>query len=143
MSKWHWTDEEDTRVRQLHGLGMGAKQIAEEIGRTVLAVEARLRVLGLPPFIWTQPQDEILIEKWNQGLKPTVIGHHFERSGRSVVERANRLGLVKASDRLPPQPRQAAPEVIQPEPEPEPTRSMKGLSRLWLRAMINVARGTA
>lgn len=143
MSKWHWTDEEDAQVRQLHQQGMVAKQIAGEIDRTVLAIEARLRVLGLPPHIWTQDQDEFLIEKWQQGIKPTMIGRDLGLSGRSVVERANLLGLIKASDRLPPKPRQAKPEAIQPDLEPEPVRPVKGLAILWLKAMINVARRAA
>ncbi len=42
-----WTQDEEDRVRRLHGAGKGISQIAVALERSPLAVEKRLEALGL------------------------------------------------------------------------------------------------
>jgi len=95
-----WTPEEDARVRAAVGKrrargSVGWERLAREMGRTVAAVHARARTLGLarPGTRWTRAEDAVLRAKWCEVAMRVLRQHLPYRTTRAIIGRAAALGL--------------------------------------------------
>ena len=106
QKKRHWSDEENAFLR-LHITDMTVPELAKALGRTVNAINARKKLLGLthvenaprahyepqsPGRSWTSEQETYLEENWGKRSIP-AIARKLGRSVEAVKIRASRLGL--------------------------------------------------
>jgi hypothetical protein len=107
-----WRPEEDAKLVALADSKTARASIAQQLGRTVPAVGLRLYVLRSKKNrkrkgsgtggIWSMKSDREFIRlAKTKGLDFLV--HHFERSPKSVLDKAKRLGItLKSGARLKP-----------------------------------------
>lgn len=100
MNSRPWTPEEDAAVRAAVGkrrarTSVGWERLAQTLGRTVAAVHARARTLGLsrPGARWTRAEDAVLRAKWCEVAMRVLRQHLPHRSTRAIICRAQTLGL--------------------------------------------------
>ena len=97
QKKRHWSDEENAFLR-LHITDMTVPELAKALGRTVNAINARKKMLGLthvenaprahyepqsPGRSWTPEQETYLEENWGKRSIPAIA----RKLGRSVTLR--------------------------------------------------------
>ncbi|MCL5282850.1 MAG: hypothetical protein M1376_23445 [Planctomycetes bacterium] len=95
-----WTDREDGFLRE-HWSKRDAGELAEQLDRTVRAVETRAQKLGLldKRNWWTERDEAFLLEHWQD--KPYAwIAQQLNRPLDTVSSYAHRLGLRKRQQQL-------------------------------------------
>jgi DNA-binding CsgD family transcriptional regulator len=96
-----WSKADENMLRKQYGK-IESEELAERLGRTVKALHAHARNLGLSlraanpalPQLWTAKEDAILRRMFPTRTNPEIA----ERLGRplkSVIARARKLGLLK------------------------------------------------
>jgi GcrA cell cycle regulator len=91
-----WTADENVRLRQLWSRGLSHVQIAEELGRDRISVQAKCLRIGLrhpKPDFWTAEREQILRDGWAAGHFFSQIAADLGCSKNSCVAKAHRLGL--------------------------------------------------
>lgn len=104
-----WKEEEITKLIQLINQNKTKTEIAEELGRTVTAVQLKVNRLGLAIYNtsdnkgnrgrnWNTDQDNLLKELWSDPeLSKSVICNRLHRSYYSIRKRALILNLGSRS----------------------------------------------
>lgn len=84
-----WTEEEENRIKRLYGLGYSFDEIATAIGRTELAIKARLGYLGIIDYSYEaeEPKEEVIEEPQEINVKNLYIGN---AGGYCVLYNENR-----------------------------------------------------
>ena len=97
-----WKQEELAKAAELWNAGVGARKIAEALGRTVQATEWKIgslvRVGVLPrhepkAFPYTQAQDDEIMRRWAAGERGAVIAEAVGLTARQVYNRVTKYRL--------------------------------------------------
>ena len=92
-----WRRSEIEAVRRMHDQGMGARAIAEAIGRTEGSIRSRTRDMGLRRYVHMDESDrEYVVELRKQGLTDAAIA---DLTGRTVTTVRRVLGVRYAEKR--------------------------------------------
>jgi hypothetical protein len=98
-----WSRHEDQRLRRLYAAGAPLAEIAEELGRSQDAVNARRAALGLTPrrqrVEWSALADVLLREATLVGVPATELARRLHRPAEQVRSRRRTLGLQRPAAR--------------------------------------------
>ena len=91
-----WSAAEDAALRAARAAGEEYRAVAERLGRSLMAVQRRMWVLGLTEDTcpWSAAEDRILAEAWARGETGRAIAAVLGRSHWGVLARARLLGLT-------------------------------------------------
>ena len=96
-----WTTEEDQYLRDNVNT-KSAKEIAEELDKSVNSIYTRIKLLDLkkPAYRkWTEKEDEYLLNKYGT-RELAKIASYLKRDVDSVVRRLERIGAASVKDNL-------------------------------------------
>ena len=88
-----WTTQEDELLKDLHKQNVSNKDIAAELGRTVTAIDSRMRKFDLVKRkvkYFTKEEDDMIIKMHHQGLTPSEIAKFLNRPTASINARIDR-----------------------------------------------------
>lgn len=80
-----WSDEEEEQIKQLYYRGYSYKEIAESIGRTVLAIKMRLSVMGVVKYEDEELNDNKDEEKRVETTKEESKAKNTNTSGKEIM----------------------------------------------------------
>ncbi|PSG98663.1 MAG: hypothetical protein BRC29_00875 [Nanohaloarchaea archaeon SW_7_43_1] len=89
--------KEAKKIRSLyHDKKMAQKEIASEMGLTQPCISKKMKKYGIKSDFngfWSQEDEEILVEIYNERSKNEVVSEFPDRSWRAIKQKANNLGL--------------------------------------------------
>lgn len=92
-----WTSDEDLLLRRLYRAGVPRREIAARLGRSVDALDARRRSIGVrarfAPKAWSPLEDGLLIAVARAGIPLSELAPRLRRPYESVLRRGRQLGL--------------------------------------------------
>lgn len=86
-----WDDSQDTRLRQLHGVGKSVRQVAEDLQRTLSSVQIRSSRLGVVfktanNIIWDLENQRLLDDLVNESKSGEEIASCFPYHRATSIE---------------------------------------------------------
>jgi hypothetical protein len=98
-----WTKHEDAALTRLYGNGVAVRTIAERLGRTVDAANARRIYLNIPSrrasTSWSEREDVVLAAATRAGLPAWVVAERLGRPVGQIRWRRRTLGLAAPAAR--------------------------------------------
>ena len=87
---WQGADVEELKAMAADKVPLAA--MSEQLGRTPNSLRIKLKSLGLyepaaSPRLWTEEDEKLLVEMYNQGVSFEDMAAHFGRSVRALVSR--------------------------------------------------------
>ena len=87
-----WLKEEVEELTSMATENVSHEQMAEQLQRTPSSVRMKLKALGLyspKPMMprWTEEDDKLVVQMYDQGVTFEDMAKHFNRSPRAIVAR--------------------------------------------------------
>ena len=93
-----WLKEEVEELKSMAAENVSHDQMAEQLQRTPTSVRIKLKSLGLytpKPVMprWTEEEDSLVIQMYDQGASFEDMAQHFNRSPKAIVARLVNLRI--------------------------------------------------
>ena len=87
-----WLKEEVEELKSMAAENVSHDQMSEQLQRTPSSIRMKLTALGLytpkpPQPRWTEDDDKLIVQMYDQGVSFEDMAKHFNRSLRAIVAR--------------------------------------------------------
>ena len=87
-----WLKEEIEELKSMAAENVSVEQMSEQLQRTPSSVRMKLKALGLytpkpPQPKWTEEEDKLVVQMYDQGVSFEDMAQHFNRSPKAIVAR--------------------------------------------------------